>query len=30
MGLGLAFHNDSRYSSTISYWVQDFGYDPSK
>jgi uncharacterized protein YkwD len=30
MGLGLAFHNDSRYSNAISYWVQDFGYDPSK
>ncbi len=30
MGLGLASQNDSRYSSAISYWVQDFGYDPSK
>ncbi len=29
MGLGLAVQQDSRYSTGISYWVQDFGYDPS-
>jgi uncharacterized protein YkwD len=29
MGLGLAVQQDSRYSNPVTYWVQDFGYDPS-
>jgi uncharacterized protein YkwD len=27
MGLGFAEHKDPRYSSAVTYWVQDFGYD---
>ena len=26
MGLGFAEHEDPRYSTPVSYWVQDFGY----
>lgn len=26
MGLGFASHNDPRYSTPVTYWVQDFGY----
>ena len=29
MGLGVADRTDARYSTPISYWVQDFGYDPA-
>lgn len=29
MGLGLAVQQDARYSTPVTYWVQDFGYDPA-
>jgi uncharacterized protein YkwD len=29
MGLGVADRTDARYSTPVSYWVQDFGYDPA-
>ena len=28
VGLGLAMRDDSRYSVPVTYWVQDFGYEP--
>lgn len=28
MGVGFASHPDERYSSPVTYWVQDFGYAP--
>jgi len=27
MGLGFAEHKDPRYSTAVTYWVQDFGYN---
>lgn len=27
IGLGFAFREDLRYSTPVTYWVQDFGYD---
>lgn len=29
VGLGLAARNDARYSVPVTYWVQEFGYDPA-